>query len=218
MRGCDWYGSAVNVAARLAGAGRAERGARQRGDRATAAGGRLDAALDDAARARAARRRPPRSRRGGWHDRRRGEPRGRAYGARAGLRARRHGAGAAVLRGGLRRPRRPPRVPRSRGRAALDRRSTARCSTISAFDVVDQVAEGDRVASRWVLTGSNRGRPVTPVGHHDQPPARRAASSRTGAPSTASSCCARSASGAPSSSPRASCDRCSSGAPGRLGR
>jgi ketosteroid isomerase-like protein len=29
-----------------------------------------------------------------------------------------------------------------------------------AFDVVDQVAEGDRVASRWVLTGSKRGRPV----------------------------------------------------------
>jgi ketosteroid isomerase-like protein len=29
-----------------------------------------------------------------------------------------------------------------------------------AFDVVDQVAEGDRVASRWVLTGSNRGQPV----------------------------------------------------------
>ena len=29
-----------------------------------------------------------------------------------------------------------------------------------AFDVVDQVAEGDRVASRWVLIGSNRGRPV----------------------------------------------------------
>ena len=29
-----------------------------------------------------------------------------------------------------------------------------------AFDVVDQVAEGDRVASRWVLTGANRGRPV----------------------------------------------------------
>jgi predicted ester cyclase len=29
-----------------------------------------------------------------------------------------------------------------------------------AFDVVDQVAEGDRVASRWLLTGSNRGRPV----------------------------------------------------------
>jgi predicted ester cyclase len=29
-----------------------------------------------------------------------------------------------------------------------------------AFDVVDQVAEGDRVASRWVLTGSNRGRPI----------------------------------------------------------
>jgi predicted ester cyclase len=29
-----------------------------------------------------------------------------------------------------------------------------------AFDVVDQVAEGDRVASRWVLTGSHRGRPV----------------------------------------------------------
>jgi ketosteroid isomerase-like protein len=31
-----------------------------------------------------------------------------------------------------------------------------------AFDVVDQVAEGDRVASRWVLTDSNRGRPVRP--------------------------------------------------------
>jgi predicted ester cyclase len=29
-----------------------------------------------------------------------------------------------------------------------------------AFEVVDQVAEGDRVASRWVLTGSNRGRRV----------------------------------------------------------
>jgi predicted ester cyclase len=27
-----------------------------------------------------------------------------------------------------------------------------------AFDVVDQVAEGDRVASRFVVTGSNRGR------------------------------------------------------------
>src|SRR5215208_40517 len=29
-----------------------------------------------------------------------------------------------------------------------------------AFDVVDQVAEGDRVASRWVLSGRNRGRAV----------------------------------------------------------
>jgi predicted ester cyclase len=29
-----------------------------------------------------------------------------------------------------------------------------------AFEVVDQVAEGDRVASRFVLTGSNRGRTV----------------------------------------------------------
>jgi predicted ester cyclase len=28
------------------------------------------------------------------------------------------------------------------------------------FDVVDQVSEGDRVASRFVLTGSNRGRQV----------------------------------------------------------
>ena len=28
------------------------------------------------------------------------------------------------------------------------------------FEVVDQVAEGDRVASRFVLTGTNRGRPV----------------------------------------------------------
>jgi predicted ester cyclase len=29
-----------------------------------------------------------------------------------------------------------------------------------AFEVVDQVAEGERVASRWVLSGSNRGRRV----------------------------------------------------------
>jgi predicted ester cyclase len=29
-----------------------------------------------------------------------------------------------------------------------------------AFEVVDQVAEGDRVASRWVLSGSNRGHQV----------------------------------------------------------
>jgi predicted ester cyclase len=29
-----------------------------------------------------------------------------------------------------------------------------------AFEVVDQVAEGDRVTSRWVMTGSNRGRRV----------------------------------------------------------
>ena len=28
------------------------------------------------------------------------------------------------------------------------------------FEVVDQVAEGDRVANRWVLTGTNRGQPV----------------------------------------------------------
>jgi predicted ester cyclase len=30
-----------------------------------------------------------------------------------------------------------------------------------AFDVVDQVAEGDRVASRFVLSGTNRGRRVS---------------------------------------------------------
>jgi predicted ester cyclase len=30
-----------------------------------------------------------------------------------------------------------------------------------AFDVLDQVAEGDRVASRFVVTGSNRGRRVS---------------------------------------------------------
>ena len=29
-----------------------------------------------------------------------------------------------------------------------------------AFEVVDQVTEGDLVANRWVLTASNRGRPV----------------------------------------------------------
>jgi predicted ester cyclase len=33
-----------------------------------------------------------------------------------------------------------------------------------AFEVLDQVAEGDRVASRWALTGSNRGRAVRLTG------------------------------------------------------
>jgi predicted ester cyclase len=43
------------------------------------------------------------------------------------------------------------------------RRSTALYRALFddlAFEVVDQVAEDDRVASRWVLTGSNRGRDV----------------------------------------------------------
>jgi predicted ester cyclase len=29
-----------------------------------------------------------------------------------------------------------------------------------AIEVVDQVADGDRVANRWTLTGTNRGRPI----------------------------------------------------------
>jgi predicted ester cyclase len=33
-----------------------------------------------------------------------------------------------------------------------------------AFEVVDQVTEGDRVASRWVMTGANRGRRVRLTG------------------------------------------------------
>lgn len=43
------------------------------------------------------------------------------------------------------------------------RRSTALYRALFddlAFEVVDQVAEGDRVASRFVLSGSNRGRQV----------------------------------------------------------
>jgi predicted ester cyclase len=43
------------------------------------------------------------------------------------------------------------------------RRSTAAYRALLddlRFEVVDQVAEDDRVASRWVMTGSNRGRPV----------------------------------------------------------
>lgn len=43
------------------------------------------------------------------------------------------------------------------------RRSTALYRALFddlAFEVVDQVAEGDRVASRFVVTGSNRGRRV----------------------------------------------------------
>jgi ketosteroid isomerase-like protein len=43
------------------------------------------------------------------------------------------------------------------------RRSTALYQSLFddlAFEVVDQIAEGDRVASRFVLTGTNRGRRV----------------------------------------------------------
>jgi predicted ester cyclase len=43
------------------------------------------------------------------------------------------------------------------------RRSTASYRALFndlRFEVVDEVAERDRVASRWVLTGSNRGRSV----------------------------------------------------------
>jgi predicted ester cyclase len=43
------------------------------------------------------------------------------------------------------------------------RRSTARYRELIddlAFEVLDQVAEGDRVASRFALTGSNRGRRI----------------------------------------------------------
>jgi hypothetical protein len=35
--------------------------------------------------------------------------------------------------------------------------------------VVDQIGEGDRVVSRWVAEGHNRGRRLRLVGHHDQP-------------------------------------------------
>ena len=66
-----------------------------------------------------------------------------------------------------------------------------------AFDVVDQVAGDDRVASRWVLTGSNRGRRVRLWGItisrlHD------GGSSRTTRRSTASSSSSSSASVVPS--------------------
>ena len=47
------------------------------------------------------------------------------------------------------------------------RRSTELYRTLFddlAFEVMDQVAEGDRVASRWVMTGSNRGRRVRVTG------------------------------------------------------
>ena len=43
------------------------------------------------------------------------------------------------------------------------RRSTALYQALFddlAIDVVDQVCEGDRVASRWILTGSNRARTI----------------------------------------------------------
>jgi predicted ester cyclase len=47
------------------------------------------------------------------------------------------------------------------------RRSTASYRALLddlAFEVVDQVAEADRVASRWVLSGSNRDRAVRLTG------------------------------------------------------
>ena len=47
------------------------------------------------------------------------------------------------------------------------RRSTALYQALFdelRIEVVDQVAEGDRVASRWVLRGSNRGREVELTG------------------------------------------------------
>lgn len=75
------------------------------------------------------------------------------------MRAGGHGAGPALLRRGLRRSLRQHRVPRARG----VQRSTALYRALFddlAFEVVDQVAEPDRGASRWVLTGSNRGRDV----------------------------------------------------------
>jgi ketosteroid isomerase-like protein len=76
-----------------------------------------------------------------------------------------------------------------------------------AFDVVDQVAEGDRVASRWVLTGSYRGRPYG-CGASRSVACARDGSSRTGARSTASSCSVRSGSCGRCSPPHGSWDRC----------
>jgi hypothetical protein len=55
-------------------------------------------------------------------------------------------------------------------------RSTARSRALRddlAFDVVDQVAEGDRVAGRFVVTGPTAGS-ACGCGDHDQPAARRA--------------------------------------------
>ena len=39
--------------------------------------------------------------------------------------------------------------------------------------VADQVGEGDRVVSRWIAEGHNRGRQLRLSGHHDQPFLRR---------------------------------------------
>jgi hypothetical protein len=71
------------------------------------------------------------------------------------------------------------------------------------FEVVDQVGEDDRVASRSVLTGSNRGRPVRLRGSRSAA-CRTGGSSRTTQRSTASSSSSNSASVGPSC-PRDSC-------------
>ena len=158
MRGCDWYGSAVNVAARLAAQAEPNQALVSAATR-TAAGGRLAAALDD---------------------RREVTLRGVSG----------HGGGVATGMTGVAENRDVARTaleqvcargdmalaPRCYAQDFVDhvgrveyrgldgvRRSTELYRMLFddlAFDVVDQVAEGDRVASRWVLTGSNRGRPV----------------------------------------------------------
>jgi predicted ester cyclase len=69
------------------------------------------------------------------------------------------------------------------------RRSTALYRALLddlAFNVVDQVAEGDRVATRFLVTGSNRGRRVRLEASRSAACAT-GASSRTGPDSTASS-------------------------------
>jgi hypothetical protein len=72
--------------------------------------------------------------------------------------------------------------------------------------VVDQITEGDRVVSRWVMTGSNRGRPAE-MSASRSAAWRPAGLSKTEAPSTASSCCASSGSFARCSPHRDCCAR-----------
>ena len=186
MQGCDWYGSAVNVAARLASEAAAERGAHQCGDPRRRSERRRRTSRP--ARAHAARRRPTGV---GM------EARMTTTDQHAKWRARRFGASVRragdmalaprVLRRGLRRLRRQARIPRARRSESNQPRSIGRCSTTSPSTSWTRSprATASRAASSSPepIAGGTYG-----SGGSRSAGCAKAGSSRTGRPSTASSC------------------------------